>query len=64
MSGITSESFYKQYVALCDGIIDFKTQEKEGLEHLVRVRLMRGKNCDSRWHKLQILDNGEVRLQN
>lgn len=64
VSGITSESFYKQYLSFYDGIIDFTSQEKNGREHLVRVRLMRGKNCDSRWHRLKILDNGEVSLLN
>ena len=63
MTGIASEAFYKQYVAINDGIIDFRSEEKSGqVEHLVRVRLMRRKKYDSRWHKLQILDNGEVAL--
>ena len=63
MSGITSESFYKQYVAFYDGIIDFKSEEREGrMQQIVRVRMMRGRNYDTRWHKLQILDNGEVTL--
>jgi KaiC/GvpD/RAD55 family RecA-like ATPase len=62
VNGITSDSFYKQYLTLYDGIIDFKNQEREELEHLIRVRLIRGKSCDSRWHRLKILDNGEVAL--
>jgi len=62
VNGITSESFYKQYLTLYDGIIDFKNQEKEDVEHLVRVRLMRGMSCDSRWHRLKILETGEVAL--
>jgi len=62
-TGIASESFYKQYLAVNDGIIDFRSEEKSGqVEHFVRVRLMRRKKHDSRWHKLQILDNGEVAL--
>ena len=63
MTGIASEAFYKQYVAVYDGIIDFRSEEKSGhVEHLVRVRLMRRKKYDSRWHKLQVLDKGEVAL--
>jgi len=62
VNGITSESFYKQYLTLYDGIIDFKNQEKEELEHVVRVRLLRGRSCDSRWHRIKILDTGEVAL--
>ena len=63
MTGIASEAFYKQYVAVFDGIIDFRSEEKSGqVEHLVRVRLMRRKKYNSRWHKLQILGNGEVAL--
>ena len=61
--GIASDSFYKQFEALCDGIIELKTQESAGqIEHLVRVRAMRGRPYDSRWHKLRLLDNGEVEL--
>lgn len=63
VTGIASEAFYKQYVTVYDGIIDFRSEEKSGqIEQLVRVRLMRRKKYDSRWHKLQILDNGEVAL--
>jgi KaiC/GvpD/RAD55 family RecA-like ATPase len=63
MTGIASEAFYKQFVAAYDGIIDFRSEEKSGqVEQLVRVRLMRRKKYDSRWHKLRLLDNGEVAL--
>jgi len=63
MTGIASEAFYKQYLAVFDGIIDFRSEEKSGqVEHFVRVRLMRRKKYDSRWHKLQTLENGEVAL--
>jgi len=63
MTGIGSEAFYKQYLSAYDGIIDFRSEEKnEQVEHLVRLRLMQGRKYDSRWHKLQILDNGEITL--
>ena len=62
-TGVASDSFYKQFMAINDGIIDFRSEEKSGqVEHFVRIRLMRRKKHDSRWHKLQTLDNGEVAL--
>jgi len=63
MSGIASEGFYKQFAAAFDGIIDFKSEEVSGqVEHFVRIRLMRRRKYDSRWHKLQLTDDGEVAL--
>src|SRR5207245_9054211 len=60
VAGVCSESFYKQFEAQCDGVIDFKTEEDEGqLEKLVRVRANRGKSCDSRWRHFRIEANGE-----
>jgi len=63
VAGVWSESFYKQFEAQCDGVIDFKAEEDEGqLENFVRVRSIRGKSCDSRWRHLHLKDNGEVVL--
>ncbi len=63
LKGVASSSFYKQYESLCDGIIDFKSEERENeLQHYVRVRSLRGRGCDSRWRKLRLSDNGEVTL--
>lgn len=60
---VASESFHRQFESLSDGIIDFKNREVEdGLEHYVRVRSLRGKVFDSRWRKLILADNGEVRI--
>lgn len=59
--GVASESFYKKFESLCDGIIEFRSDEKGGqIEQYVRVSAMRGRTYDSRWRKLQLLDNGEV----
>ena len=61
--GIHSDAMYKQLESLCDGIIDFKSQEKcEQIEHLVRVRLVRGRSYDSRWRHIKLLNNSEVLL--
>jgi KaiC/GvpD/RAD55 family RecA-like ATPase len=58
---VYSEPFYKQFESLCDGIIDFRSQEQAGqIKHAVRVRAMRGRAFDSRWRGLRLLDNGEV----
>lgn len=64
VAGVWSESYYKQFEAQCDGVIDFKTEEDEGqIENYVRVRSLRGKSCDSRWRHLHLEANGEVVLE-
>ncbi len=64
VAGVYSDAFYKQFESICDGIIDFKSEENDDrqIEHFVRVRMMRGRTYDSRWRRLRLLDNGEVTL--
>jgi KaiC/GvpD/RAD55 family RecA-like ATPase len=63
LTGIASDAFYGRFESMCDGLIDFKSEEREGqIEHLVRVRRVRGKAVDSRWRRLQMLENGAVEL--
>jgi KaiC/GvpD/RAD55 family RecA-like ATPase len=63
VSGVWSQSFYKQFEAQCDGVIDLKAEEgEEQLETFVRVRTLRGKSCDSRWRHLHLASTGEVVL--
>ena len=63
VSGVFSEGFYKQMEAVCDGVLDFRTEESDGrLENFVRVRTLRGRSCDSRWRRLRINAIGEVTL--
>ena len=61
--GVASESFCNQMEALHDIIVDFQSEERSGqIENQARVRLVRGKQVDSRWRKLRLGENGEVCL--
>jgi KaiC/GvpD/RAD55 family RecA-like ATPase len=63
VTGVASNALYGKLEALCDGIIDLKSDEEDGrLEHYVRVRIARGKTFDSEWRRLRVLDNSEVAL--
>ncbi len=63
VKGVASDAFYKQFESLHDGIIEFKSEERSGENmQYIRVSAMRGKRYDSRWRKLELLDNGEVTL--
>lgn len=63
VKGVASASFYSKFEALCDGIIDLKTQEEEGqIGNYIRVRMLRGKTFDSHWHRIQLSSSGEVTL--
>ncbi len=63
LTGTASDSFYRKFESLCDGIMYFKSEEKgDQIEQYVRMTAMRSKQYDSRWHKLRLLDNGEVAL--
>jgi KaiC/GvpD/RAD55 family RecA-like ATPase len=62
--GAVSDSFLKQFEAQCDGVIEFKSREEAGeIEHYVRPRSFREKACDSRWRRLQFLDNGKISIE-
>lgn len=63
VAGVASEAFYKKIESLSDGIIDFRSRDESGhVEQYMRVRMMRGITCDSRWRRLQLLKSGEVVL--
>ncbi len=63
VTGVASDSFYKNFEALCDGIIDLRSLEEEGrFEHYARARTIRGTISDSRWRRLQVLETGEVKV--
>ncbi len=63
LRGTVSDMFRSQFESINDGIIDFRCEEKEReIEHFIRVRVMRGKRFNSRWQRLNIVENGEVTL--
>ncbi len=63
LRGAVSEAVHAKFESIADGIIDFKTREEKGeMKHYVRVRTIRGGICDSKWKRLQVRDNGEVKL--
>ncbi len=62
LTEVASDSFYRKFEAVCDGILEFKTEDKEGrIEQFVRVSAMRDKSYESGWRRLRLLDN-EVAL--
>jgi KaiC/GvpD/RAD55 family RecA-like ATPase len=64
LTGMTSDSFRSQFESIQDGIIDFKAEERDDeVQHFVRVRILRGKRCDSRWRRITVQDKGEVTLE-
>ncbi len=63
LGGVFSDSFYRQFESLCEGIIDFKSREEAGeMAHYMRVRTMRGRLCDTRWRRLRLMESGEVKV--
>ena len=63
LKGVASDAYYRQVESLCDGIIELKTQDKQGeIENLLRMRALRGRKFDSKWHALKLHDSGEVSL--
>ena len=63
VAGVFSDGFYKQFESLCDGVVDFRSQEISGqIEHEMRIKAMHGRTFDSRWRRLRLLESGEVIL--
>jgi class 3 adenylate cyclase/tetratricopeptide (TPR) repeat protein len=63
VKSVFSETFYKQFESFCDGVLDFRTEEKgASVEHSMRVRLMRGKQHYSAWQRLRLLNDGKVAM--
>ena len=65
LTGVASDAFCRQFESLCDGIVDFKSEDRAGeIVQSVRLSAMRGRPYDSRWRELRLMDNGEVVLGN
>lgn len=63
MRGVHSEWLYKRMENSSDGIIDLSVMEREDeVKTFLRVRSLRGQPHDSRWHKIEVIKNGEARL--
>jgi len=61
--GVGSETFFTKFEALCDGIVDLKSQQEDDrIDHYIRVRMLHGKTWDARWHRLRLLGHSEVAL--
>ncbi len=61
--GVHSEYLYRSLEDLAKGIIDIRSEEKEGaLQNLLRVRTMKGIPHDGGWHELQLQENGRVAI--
>ncbi len=61
--GVHSKSFYRKFESLADVVIDLRSREAEDqLEHIVRVRTIRGMATDSRWRLLVVTPRGQVRV--
>ncbi len=61
--GIHSDQLYKLMENASDGIIDLRVQEKsEGTRNALRVRGLKGRPHDSRWHEIVIKSSGEATL--
>ncbi|MGD0690213.1 MAG: ATPase domain-containing protein [Candidatus Bathyarchaeia archaeon] len=64
IGGIHSDYLYKRLEAEVDGVIDFKVEESAGeVVNFIRIRVMRNVGFDSRWHRLKIAENFEVKLE-
>jgi class 3 adenylate cyclase len=62
--GVASESFHSQFEAVCDGIIELKAQEEAGgFKNYIRIRILRGKKFDSRWHRIELTDDRQIVLE-
>lgn len=64
MIGIHSEWAYRRLEGGCDGVIDFKLEERNGrTRSIMRIRNMRNVGFDSQWHPLRVAENFEVTIE-
>lgn len=58
-TGCASQAFYNKFESIADAIVDFRAKEGEEVEHLIRMRVVRGVSCDSRWKTIKLNEAGE-----
>lgn len=62
--GIASESFYRKTETMADAVIDVRTREEGGrLENYIRLRSLRESKFDSRWHKIELTNDGNIEVE-
>jgi KaiC/GvpD/RAD55 family RecA-like ATPase len=62
--GVQSDSFYRRLEDVSDGIIDLRVVERDDeAKNLLRVRSLKGRQHDTRWHEVEIKSNGEAVLK-
>lgn len=62
-AGTLSPSFYPRFESLCDGVLELRTVEDGGrIDQRIRLRALRGRRIDTRWHSLRGSGEGEVTL--
>ncbi len=63
LTRLHSESFYTRLESACDGLVDIRVVEKDGVaKDVLRVRSLKGRPHDRQWHKIEIKPNGEAAL--
>lgn len=64
MVGVHSEWVYKRVEGACDGILDFKLEERDGqTRSLMRIRNIGNVGFDSQWHRLRVDEKLQVTLE-
>ncbi len=59
----SSPAFYREFESFSDAIFEFRSHEEGGrIENYVRLRVLRGRACDTSWRRLKLTEKGEVRL--
>lgn len=62
-TGIHSPTLYKRLESGCDGLIDVRVLEQDGVpKNLLRLRTLKGQPYDNHWHEIEIKPNGEALL--
>jgi KaiC/GvpD/RAD55 family RecA-like ATPase len=59
--GIHSDWLYKRMESACDGVVDVRVMERaDETKTFLRVRSLKGRPHDARWHEIEVKSNGEA----